>query len=543
MRRGLSYGVILVRPYIQSAGARVWLLVAWAVERVWRWEARAKRRTYLLFKLLGMNIKTSRLLWLPIFSLLLVPLGCGGSQSGEFELRLTVDDAPLAREEGAAVHSYAGVLREVQPAVVSVYSQKMADEEGFLDHPTLRQFFGEERQEDRMQRGVGSGVIVSAAGYILTNNHVIEGADRIIVEMANKGRLEAEVVGADAPTDIALLRLNGEGEDYPFAVLANSDLIEVGDVVFALGNALGIGHAVTSGIVSARGRTAIGILGEEGYEDFIQTDAAMNIGNSGGPLIDSKGRVIGINTAIASPGGGNVGIGFAIPINMARDVMENLIQYGEVRRGYLGISLRDLAPGIPLEYGAPLRDEDAALVGLDGALVVDVVAKSPAAEAGLQEGDFVVELNGNEIGSASELRLEVARQEPGTTVDLGIIRDEERINVSATLANRADARAEQQAVAPEVEAEELLPGLMVAPLTPEIRAEAGLPEGIQGLIVTEVEEGSPHSEVFSPGAVILQVNQGIAIDVASARARIQPGRNLILMFHQGAIHHVVVEIQ
>lgn len=543
MRRGLSYGVILVWPYIQRVGARVWLLVAWAVERVWRCEARAKRRTYLLCKLLGMNIKTSRILWLPIFSLLLVPLGCGGSQSGEFELRLTVDDAPLAREEGAAVHSYAGVLRAVQPAVVSVYSQKTADEEGFLDHPTLRQFFGEERQEDRMQRGVGSGVIVSAAGYILTNNHVIEGADRIIVEMANKGRVEAEVVGADAPTDIALLRLNGEGEDYPFAVLANSDLIEVGDVVFALGNALGIGHAVTSGIVSARGRTAIGILGEEGYEDFIQTDAAMNIGNSGGPLIDSRGRVIGINTAIASPGGGNVGIGFAIPINMARDVMENLIRYGEVRRGYLGISLRDVAPGIPLEYGSPSRDEDAALAGLDGALVVDVVAESPAAEAGLREGDFVVELNGNEIGSASELRLEVARQEPGTTVDLGIIRNEERINVSATLANRAEARAEQQAAAPEVEAEELLPGLMVAPLTAERRAQAGLPEGIQGLIVTEVAEGSPHAEVVPPGAVILQVNQGIVIDVASARARIQPGRNLILMFHQGAIHHVVVEIQ
>ena len=491
-----------------------------------------------------MNIKTTTIPLLAFFCLLLLPLGCGGSQSGEVELSLRIDDTPMVREDEGPVRSYAAVLRGIQPAVVSVYSQRTADEGGFLDHPTLRQFFGEEMSDDRVQRGVGSGVVVSPEGYVLTNNHVIEGADRIIVEMANNGRWEAEVVGADAPTDIALLRLNGpEDGEYPFAVLADSDLIEVGDVVFALGNALGIGHAVTSGIVSARGRTAIGILGEEGYEDFIQTDAAMNIGNSGGPLIDSMGRVIGINTAIASPGGGNVGIGFAIPINMARDVMESLMRYGEVRRGYLGISLRDPDPGIPLEYGAPSRDEDLPLAGLDGALVVDVVADSPAAQAGLREGDFVVELNGNGVRSASDLRLKVARYEPGTTVDLGIIREDEKINLAATLANRAEVRLEREAEVPAVEGEELLPGLMVAPLTPEIRAQVGLPEGIDGLIVTEASEGSPHAEVFPPGAVILQVNQGMATDVATARDRIKPGRNLILMFHDGVIHHAVVEIQ
>src|SRR5690606_4353445 len=209
-------------------------------------------------------------------------------------------------------------------------------EEGALpdNHPPLRRFFDDGTPRERVQSGVGSGVIVSAQGYVMTNNHVIEDAERIIVQLADRQEVLAEVVGRDPATDIAVLRITG-GRDLPFAVLADSDQTQVGDVVFALGNALGIGHAVTSGIISARGRTGIGILGESGYEDFLQTDASMNVGNSGGPLVDTHGRVVGINTAIASPGGGNVGVGFAVPINMARDVMRSLIETGEVPRGFL----------------------------------------------------------------------------------------------------------------------------------------------------------------------------------------------------------------
>lgn len=475
-----------------------------------------------------------------ICGLIGIPLGCAGENEA-IELNLRVDNTPMEREESPVVNSYSGILREVQPAVVSVYSQRLVEEEGWMDHPALRQFFGREGMpRDRMQRGVGSGVIVSREGFILTNNHVIEGADRIIVQFANDGHMEAEVVGTDEATDIAVLRLNGgEREEFPFAVLANSDLIEVGDVVFALGNALGIGHAVTSGIVSARGRTGIGILGEGGYEDFIQTDASMNIGNSGGPLVDSWGRVIGINTAIASPGGGNVGIGFAIPINMARLVMEDLLEFGEVRRGYLGISLRDPHPGLPVEFGAPDRGP-AGRADYEGALVVDVVENSPAAQAGLREGDFVVEINGRYIRSASDLRLEVAQTSPGTEVALGIIRDDEEMTVSATLGNLGDAGPRNRS--PAVEGEELIPGLMAAPLTAEIRERIGVPGEIEGLVVTSVETTSPYAEVFPPGAVIVQINRQPVTGLDGARELLRAGRNLVVMYYEGAVHHVLVEL-
>src|SRR5690625_3906804 len=246
---------------------------------------------------------------------------------------LRIDDAAVQRESSGAIFSYAEVLRKVHPVVVSVYAERQLDGSDIHGDLNLKQFF--EENPTQIQSGVGSGVIVAPQGYVITNNHVIEDAERVVVGLADQRELVADVIGRDKASDIAVLRIF-VGWEMESATLGNSDDLEVGGVVFAFGNALGIGHAVTSVIVSAQGRTGIGILGEGGYENFIQTDASMNVGNSGGPLVDSLGRVIGINTAIASPGGGNVGVGFAIPINMARDVMLSLIENGEVQRGYLG---------------------------------------------------------------------------------------------------------------------------------------------------------------------------------------------------------------
>lgn len=469
-------------------------------------------------------------------SLAAFPVGCGG-QNEPSEVDLRVNETPLDRESHSAVDSYAGILSLVQPAVVSVYSERMVSESGLGDHPAFRRFFGEEElPEERVQSGVGSGVIISPQGYVITNNHVIEDAERIIVQLADNREVEAEVVGTDPATDIAVLRISA-GSDLPSAVLADSDQAEVGDVVFALGNALGIGHAVTSGIISARGRTGIGILGEEGYEDFIQTDASMNVGNSGGPLVDSRGRVVGINTAIASPGGGNVGIGFAIPINMARDVMQSLIETGEVRRGYLGLTLRDPERSVVEEYGAPGRN---GATGEDeGVMVVNVVEGSPAEEAGLQEGDVVVALNGESVDSASDLRLKVGQLPPDANVELELIREGERLQIPAVLGSREEAN---RSPASGIDGNELLPGLMVAPLTPEIRETLEIGEEVTGLLVTEVAQDSPHVDVFPVGSIILQINREPVEDIQSAHEAIDEGRNLFLVLHEGSFHYLMIEI-
>lgn len=465
-----------------------------------------------------------------IFGSAAFPLGCGG-QGEQIQVDLRVDNTPVERQDFEAVHSYAGMLRLVQPVVVSVYSERMVDESELEDHPALRRFFGEEDiPEERIQSGVGSGVIVSPQGYVITNNHVIEGAERVIVQLADQREVEAKIVGNDPATDIAVLQID-VGDTLPSAVLADSDKIEVGDVVFALGNALGIGHAVTSGIVSARGRTGIGILGEEGYEDFIQTDASMNVGNSGGPLVDSRGRVIGINTAIASPGGGNVGVGFAIPINMARDVMLSLIESGEVQRGYLGLTLQDPDRLVVEEYGAPNR-------GGDGVMVISVVDNSPAARAGVQEGDRLVALDGEPVESASDVRLKVSQLAPGTQVKIDVVREGKNMELPAVL-----GRLEAVTPAVPIEGQELLPGLMVAPVTAEIRKSLDLGDEVVGLLVTDVAEGSPHSDVFPGGSVILQINRQPVGELESARAAIKEGRNLFLVLHEGAFHYLMVEVE
>jgi serine protease Do len=463
-----------------------------------------------------------------------IPAGCNGQESRQ-EVEVRVDATPIERQAVAVVNSYAEVLNEVRPAVVSVYSQRVIREPLLSEHPVLERFFGSRDHREggagQVQSGLGSGVVISAQGYILTNNHVIDGADEISVQLEDGREFEAELIGADPRTDVAVLRVSGE--DLPSAVLADSDIVAVGDVVFALGNALGIGHAVTTGIISARGRTGIGILGEEGYEDFLQTDASMNVGNSGGPLVDSRGRVIGINTAIASPGGGNVGIGFAIPINMAREVMQSLIQHGEVLRGYLGITLQDLNGELADEFGA----------SDGGVLVVNVLNESPAAGAGLKQGDVVVGINGEQVGSAGVLRLRVGQMAPDSEVRVTVLRNGERVEVPIVLGRQEQQPKKQDDRQSSLSRDELLEGVGVSALTPQLRKQLRIAEGIEGLVVTETDVLSPFAETFPVGSLILQVNREHVEDVDTARDLIREGRNLFLLLIDGAFQYVTVQVQ
>src|SRR5947209_2628451 len=326
----------------------------------------------------------------------------GGPKAVKTTVPIVVNEAPLARET-RVTSSFAPVVKRVAPSVVNVFTTKTVRNQypemlPFPDDPFFRRFFGEPfggeqpRRQPRKfkERSLGSGVIVTKDGYILTNNHVVDGADEVKVSLAkDKKEYTAKIAGRDPKTDIAILKI--DARDLPFVTFADSDKIEVGDVVLALGNPFGIGQTVTMGIVSAIGRGGMHI---EDYEDFIQTDAAINPGNSGGALVDAEGRVIGISIAIVSSGGGFEGIGLAVPINLARIIMEQLISAGRVTRGYLGASLHPLTPALGTSFHVPVGK---------GALVMDLAKDSPAARAGIQEGDVIIEFNGRTVENNHEL--------------------------------------------------------------------------------------------------------------------------------------------
>ncbi|HYV30469.1 MAG TPA: Do family serine endopeptidase, partial [Candidatus Binatia bacterium] len=335
-------------------------------------------------------------------------------------IKLVVDERPLSRELKAGT-SFAPVVKRVAPSVVKVTTSTkgkqaaVPDFPGF-DNPFFRRFFGDDFELHGPKRnfnlprqhGLGSGVILTKDGYILTNNHVVEEADEVKVVLQDGREFSGKVVGKDPKTDIAVLKI--DAQNLPFIEMADSDKIEVGDIVLAIGNPFGIGQTVTMGMVSATGRATLGL----DYEDFIQTDAAINPGNSGGALVDAEGRLIGINTAILSRSGGNQGIGFAIPTNLARDVMENLAKFGKVTRGYLGVMIQDITPALAKEFD--LKDQKGALVG-------DVLPKSPAEKAGLKSGDVILEFNGKPVRDSRQLKLQVARIKPGEHVPVKLLRN------------------------------------------------------------------------------------------------------------------------
>jgi Do/DeqQ family serine protease len=430
---------------------------------------------------------------------------------------LKIDASPIGESKTPVVTSYADVLDSIRPAVVSVYSSKTVRERV----PDFYRQLGVQGREQRL-RGMGSGVIVSSDGYIITNNHVVEGADELKVLLNDGREYTAKTIGTDPKTDVAVIKI--DGEKLPSATLANSDALRVGDVVFAIGNPLDVGQTVTMGIVSATSRQ-VGILGDvEGYEDFIQTDAAINQGNSGGALIDARGRLIGINSAILSTSQGNIGIGFAIPINLASSIMHSLIETGTVARGYLGVATTQLTPDLAEEFKLP-RDTK-------GVLIADLnPPDGPAAKAGFKRDDIITAINGRAVSSVDDLRLIVAQILPGTKVAIKYIRDGKPDTKEVTLTKRPDDSTPSG---------ELLSGVQVEPVTDELRREYRINEDVEGLVITSIDENSPYQGVLAQGVVIVSLNRESATDLASAKQLLRPGRNLAFVYYRGGYRYIII---
>jgi serine protease Do len=359
-------------------------------------------------------------------------VGVSMVQAGHAPEAAVAAAAPPVREAVTMPATFAPVVKAVLPAVVNISSTRVVRTSAADDDNPFGNLFPGFRMPDRplRQQGEGSGVIVSSDGYIVTNNHVVDGSTELTVSMADKRELKARVIGTDEKTDVALIKV--DARDLPHATLGRSADIEVGDIALAIGNPFGLGQTVTMGIISATGRGGLDI---EQYEDFIQTDAAINPGNSGGALVNTKGELIGINTAILSRSGGNQGVGFAVPVDMVRNVMTQLRDKGTVTRARLGASIRELTPTIASELGVKATQ---------GAVVVEALPDGPAAKSGLRKDDVIVALNGKTVDSRS-LRLAVSSMTPGTTVDLKVLRDGNERNVSVTLDTMRDEtpRAEQ----------------------------------------------------------------------------------------------------
>jgi serine protease Do len=354
----------------------------------------------------------------------------------------TNQTAPTAPPNGTAAVSYSSVVKRASPAVVTVQSSRRVrapQQFPFADDPRLREFSGDkfgnesgqrqQQQPPQVQRGLGSGVIVSADGYILTNHHVVDGAEEIKVELNDRRTFDAKVVGSDPPSDLAVLKI--DAAELPTLSLGNSDAVEVGDVVLAVGNPLGLQQTVTAGIISAKGR-ATGVS-DGSFEDFLQTDAPINQGNSGGALINTGGDLIGINSQILSPTGGNIGIGFAIPSNMAKNVMEQLVKNGAVRRGQLGVSVQPVTTDIARSLNLPEAR---------GVMVGEVQPDSAASRAGLKTGDILTALNGEPVNESNELRNRVANTQPGTEITLTVRRDGGEQQIRATLGELSSRKNE-----------------------------------------------------------------------------------------------------
>ena len=406
---------------------------------------------------------------------------------------------------------FADVVAKVTPAVVTIRVEAKATPQmtqlpfNFPEGSPFGDLFGQRGRGGRqmppqVQRGLGSGVIVSNDGYILTNNHVIDNATKISVELSDRRTVEGKLVGADPASDLAVVKIDEKG--LPVLPIGDSNVMRVGDVVLAVGNPLGVGQTVTMGIVSAKGR-ATG-LGDGSYEDFLQTDAPINSGNSGGALVNTSGELIGINSQILSPSGGNIGIGFAVPSNMAKNVMDQLVSNGRVRRGLLGVTVQgvtnDLAAGLGLSKA-------------EGALVSGVTPGGAADKAGLKRGDVILSYQGRAVVDTNSFRNEIAATKPGTTIVLNVMRDGKTSEFKATLAENDAKGAREERGEREGESSSKY-GLTVEPVTPEIARQLQLDRNAKGVVITDVDpSGAAASAGLREGDVIQQVN-GKSVDSA-----------------------------
>jgi len=418
--------------------------------------------------------------------------------------------------------SYADVVSRVAPAVVTIHSElrvRAPQQFPFSDDPLFNQLFGDrggrapQQQQQQPQRAsaLGSGVIVSPDGYILTNHHVIDGAEQIKVDLNDNRTVDAKVVGSDAPSDLAVLKINVN--NLPVLQLGDSERVRVGDIALAVGNPLGVGQTVTMGIISAKGRSSR--LSDGSFEDFLQTDAPINQGNSGGALVNTNGELVGINSQILSRTGYSIGIGFAIPSNMARDVMDQLIKTGKVRRGRLGVGIQAITPDIASSLN---------LNNTRGVLVREVEQGTPADRAGLKQGDVITALNNTPIADDNAFRNQVARTQPGTDIQLTILRNGKEQQLRATLAeltvkNAANDQSGKDDSASNSDTGKL--GLGVQPLTPEIAQQLNLRGVTQGLVVASVDPNGPAAEAgIQQGDVILQANQQPVRSIDDLRAAV-----------------------
>jgi len=393
----------------------------------------------------------------------------------------------LAQPAARGLPTLAPLVNEVTPGVVniSVVTRSPLEDNPLFRDPFFRRFFNLPDRPQRQEQAAGSGVIVDAArGYVLTNHHVIKDAEQAIVTLRDRRQFRAKLIGTDPGTDIAVLQI--PAQNLTALKLGDSDELQIGDYVLAIGNPFGIGQTVTSGIISALGRSG---LNPEGYEDFIQTDASINPGNSGGALVNLRGELVGINTAIIGPAGGNVGIGFAVPSNMARAVMSQIVRHGEVRRGRLGVEMGDLTPAIARELRVSVNE---------GAVVGNVQPGSPAEKAGLRQHDVIVAMNGRPIRGSAELRARLGLTPVGDEVELKVVRGPDSRTVRARIAPpQAHAGGEGQTVSQ-------LPGMTVL----EIERGSPLYERIQGIIVTAVDQASRAWQAgFRPGDIIVAINR------------------------------------
>ena len=448
-------------------------------------------------------------------------------------VNVPLDETSVPRD-GLPRGSFAPVVKMVAPAVVKIEISKSVDNNLIQQFPGGGPFgfmIPHGQLGPQIEHGLGSGVIVTKDGYILTNNHVVDGAKEVKVTLQDGREFTAKVVGRDPKSDIAVVKINAD--NLPIVALADSEKVQIGDVVLAVGNPFGVGQTVTAGIVSATDRGNVGI---EDYEDFIQTDAAINPGNSGGALVDIDGRLIGINTAIMSHSGGSQGVGFAVPSDLARTVMASLIKDGHVTRGYLGVMIQNITPALADDF--KLKDNKGALVG-------DVVPGGPADKAGLQDGDVVLEFNGRSVTDSRRLQLEVAETKPGTAVPVEILRNGDQQKLEVTVKELPGSESLAEAGSQNGTDTGTLNGVGVGDLDQAARDQFHVPKEVKGAVITQVDPGSAAADVgLKPGDVIEDINRHPvknADDAVRLTEKAASKKTLVRVWENGGSHYVVVD--